>query len=314
MVRAAAVGMPPRRRFWTLERKEEIMGYIWISPWWLGFLAFTVYPMLASMWWSLTNFKSVTLAGDFIGLANYVRAFTQDSLLWPSLARTAYFSLTAVPLMLIGSLLGATILNQFLVGIAGWRTIYYLPSLVPQVATAYVWAWILNGKYGLLNGLLAEIGLRGPNWLFDPAWAIPALLLMTLWGSIGGTSMLIFLASMQSINPELYEAAELDGAGRWSKFRNVTLPMLSPAIFFNGTMGIIGTFQSWMYSYLVTEGGPDFATWFFGLHIYRNAFEYNEMAYACALSWIMFAVILFVIVLNFKVSGKWVFMATEGSQ
>jgi multiple sugar transport system permease protein len=311
---ATARGKPATRPFWTLERKEEILGYIWISPWWLGFLAFTVYPMAASIWWSLTDFKSVMLPGKFVGLDNYIYALTQDRLFWPSLGRTGIFTLTAVPLAVCGSLLGAMLLNQRLLMISAWRTVYYLPSLVPGVATAYVWAWILNGKFGLLNGLLGGIGIAGPSWLLDPAWAIPALLLMTAWGSVGGSAMLIFLASLQSISPELYEAADLDGAGRVAKFWNVTIPMLSPAIFFNGTMGIIGTFQSWMYSYLVTEGGPNYATWFLGLHIYKKAFEYNEMAFACALSWIMFAIILLIIVANFKVSGRWVFMATEGSQ
>jgi multiple sugar transport system permease protein len=316
MTTVAAVGgrRQRRRRFWTLERKEEILGYIWISPWWIGFLAFTIYPMVASMWYSFTSFRSILSPGEYVGLANYVRAFMRDPLVWPSLGRTAYYTFAAVPLGLAGSLLGAIILNQKLAGVAAWRTVYFLPSLVPSVALAYVWAWILNSKYGLLNQVLLMVGVQGPAWLLHPEWAIPALLLMTVWGSVGGSSMLIFLASLQSISPELHEAAELDGAGRWKRLWHVTIPMLSPAILFNGIMGIIGTFQSWMYSYLVTDGGPHYATWFFGLHIYRQAFEYNEMAYACALSWIMFAIILAFIVLNFKISGRWVFMATEGSQ
>jgi len=308
------VGVREKRkgRFWTLQRRENVEGWLWTAPWWLGFLMFSLYPMLASLYYSLTDYKVVG-ATQFVGLANYIQAISKDPQFWPSLGRTAYYTFTMVPLSLIGSLLAAMVLNQRLKGTNLYRTSFFLPSLMPGVALAIVWIWILNPKYGLVNQLLGSIGIEGPGWLYSTKWAVPSLLMMGFWGSFGGAAMLIFLASLQSVPQDLYEVAELDGANAWHKFRNVTVPMLSPAIMYNMVMSTIYTFQSFLFAYLTTEGGPQWATWFFGLHIYTNAFEYFKMGYASALSWCMFVIVLAIVFVYFKLSGRWVFMASEGT-
>ncbi len=227
-----------------------------------------------------------------------------------------------VPLsVLAASLFAEIILNQKLRGTNFFRTIFYLPALVPSVALAVMWVWILNPQYGLINQGLAAIGIKGPGWLLETKWAIPSLILILIgvWGSFGGTQMLIFLAALQGVPPDLYEVADLDGAGAWQKLRHVTVPMISPAILFNLIMGIIGSFQSFILAYLVAGGtgdmvgGPNWATYFIGLHIYQKAFADYEMGYASALAWVLFFIILLMVLINFKLSGRWVFMAAEGN-
>lgn len=301
------------RRPWSLERRESVEGWLWSAPWWVGFLLFAVYPMVSSFYHSFTKYKVVGTT-EFVGLANYVEAISgADRLFWPSLGRTAYYTSTMVPLALAGSLMAALILNRRIRGTNVFRTIFHLPSLMPGVALAVIWMWILNPKYGLVNQLLNGIGITGPGWLSSVKWAVPGLLLMGFWGSFGGAAMLIFLASLQSIPVELYEVAQLDGANALHKFWYVTVPMLSPAIMYNSVMGIIYTFQSFQVAYLTTQGGPQWATWFFGLHIYTNAFEFYRMGYASALSWCLFLVVLLIVFVYFKLSGRWVFMAGEGT-
>jgi multiple sugar transport system permease protein len=307
-----------QRPFWTYRRRKLLAGYLWISPWWIGFLAFAVYPFVASLYYSFTRYN-VASAPQWIGLENYIYALTSDPQFYPSILRTFYYTGVHIPLSLAASLLAAMILNQRLWGVNLLRTIYYLPALVPAVALAVMWIWLLNPRYGLINQWLAMIGIEGPRWLYSTTWAIPSLILMGTWGSFGGAQMLIFLAALQGVPQDLYEVADLDGANRWNKFLHVTVPMISPAILFNLIIGIIGSFQSFIFAYLVadpstggTVGGPNWATYFFGLHIYENAFTDFEFGYASALSWVMFLMILAVVLINVKLSGRWVFMAADG--
>jgi multiple sugar transport system permease protein len=309
---AVAATESPGRFRWrlSLRQKEELSGWLWTAPWWGGFLLFSAYPMIYGFYMSLTNARWVGL-GDFVGTQNYVTALTTDPLFWPSMARTLYYTGFVVPFGLAASLLAALILNQKLVGQNIFRTLFYIPSLMPSVALVVMWAWILNPKYGLLNHILASLSITGPGWLHSSAWAMPSLFLMAIWGSFGGSSMLIFLAALQSVPLSLYEACELDGGGSWHKFRHVTVPMISPAIFFNFVMGIINSFQSFLFSFLgpSVPGGPNYATYTLSLHMYKIGFEDGRLGYATALAWLQFVLVVAIILINYKFSGRWLFMA-----
>jgi multiple sugar transport system permease protein len=295
--------------FWPkspLQRREALEGYFWISPWLIGFLVFTLGPMLASFFLSFTKYK-IGGTPEWIGLANYTEAFTGDNLFWPALGRTVYFALAAVLLGVLLSLLAALLLNQNLRGKAYFRALFYLPSLTPVVALAILWKWLLNPQQGLVNYLLSLVALPGPAWLTSREWAIPALVLITLWASIGGGRMIIFLAGLQGVPRELYESAELDGASALQKFRHVTLPLISPTILFNVILGVIGSFSVFSLSYVATEGGPNYATWFYMLHLYYNAFDFFQMGYASALAWIFFVIIFVLSFIQIRLSKRWVY-------
>lgn len=306
----AITASPRRRRKLNKARiKEEIAGYIWTSPWWLGFLVFGVYPMLVGIYYAFTDARWVRQP-NWVGLQNFVTALTGDALFWPSLGRTFYYALAVVPLGLSASLFAASLLNQRLKGENIFRTVFYLPTLMPSVALVVIWAWILNPTYGLLNQMLGVIGISGPGWLSSAQWAMPALVLMAIWGSFGGNAMLIFLSTLQSIPQDLYEVCDLDGGNSYHKFRYITVPMISPAILFNLIMGIIGAFNSFLYSFLAptTPGGPNFATYTLGLHIYNKGFRDGLMGYAIALSWLLFVVVFVFMFLTYKGSGQWMFL------
>lgn len=294
----------------ALRRSEAVLGYLYISPWIIGFLIFTFFPFVASLYLSFTDY-SILGTTTFTGLDNYVRMFTTDRLFWPSLRRTLYFAGVSVPLSLSGSLLCATLLNQKLKGTSFWRTFCFLPSLTPIVASALLWRWLLQPSFGPVNYLLGQLGIQGPAWMGSRQWAIPALIIVSLWGSVGGGQMIIFLAGLQGVPQEMYEAAEIDGAGVLRKFLNITLPMISPTLFFNLILGIIGALQVFALSYIATEGGPAYATWFYILHLFYQAFRYMNMGYASALAWIFFVIILFFTVLQIRLSNRWVFYAGE---
>ncbi len=300
----------PRRS--ALRRREEIAGYIWTSPWWLGFLAFSLYPMLAGLYYSFTNAGWIGPT-PWVGLKNYQQALFDDPLFWPSIGRTLYYSGAVVPLTLAAELFAASILNSKLRAQNVFRTIFYIPSLMPAVALVVIWTWILNPKFGLLNQLLGMIGIAGPGWLQSPQWAIPALILMSVWGSFGGAGMLIFLSALQSVPQELYEACDLDGGGARHKFLHITVPAISPAILFNLLMGIIASFQTFLYSFLApaVPGGPNYATYTISLHMYNQGFREQRMGYAAALAWLVFVLIFVIVVINYKLSGRWVFMAAS---
>jgi multiple sugar transport system permease protein len=212
---------------------------------------------------------------------------------------------------MIGSLYVAILLNQKLVGTTMWRTMYFLPTLTPLVAAALLWRWMLNPDVGLVNFLLAKVGIEGPGWLSSIDWAIPALALIGLWASVGGSRMIIFLAGLQDVPAEMLEAAEIDGAGVWAKFWHVTLPMITPTVFFNLVLGLIFALRTFEIAFISTAGGPARATWFISLHIYQNAFVSFDMGYASALAWLFFIIIFGLTYLQFRLSGRWVFYAGE---
>jgi multiple sugar transport system permease protein len=297
-----------RRRVSKSTIRQNVLGYLWISPWLVGFAVFILGPMMASVGFSFTNYRIIN-ESRWIGLQNYTYAFVEDDLFWPSMTTTFYYMLVSVPLGLLGSLLLALLLNQRLRGESIFRTFYFLPSLTPAAAAAILWVWILHPEAGLINYLLSLIGIEGPTWLGSTTWALPSIIMITLWTGIGGGRMIIFLASLQSVPQELYEAAEIDGAASWAKFRNITLPMISPAVFFNMILGIIGALQVFTTAYITTRGGPGRATWFFALHIYTNAFEYFDMGYASALAIILFFILLVFTIIQLRLSDRWVFYA-----
>lgn len=268
----------------------------------LGLLLFYLGPMLASLYFSFTDYDMLS-AAEWVGLENY-RALTDDDIFWKSLRVTVLYSAVSVPMVLVLALGLALLLNQKVKGVTFFRTIYYLPTVMSGVAVATLWKWIFNTDYGILNLLLDKVGIRGPAWLVDESWAIWALILTSAW-TVGG-SMLIFLAGLQSIPADLYEAAEIDGAGSWNRFRNITVPLLSHVTFFNLILGIIGALQVFTEGFVLTGGGPNNSTLLLSIYLYRNAFEYLKMGYASALAWVMFLIVLLLTLLVFKSAPMWV--------
>ena len=300
--------------------KRDRWGFLFILPWVLGFLIFTAGPMIASIGLSFTDNDMST--SRWVGIGNYAKLIWAanpqgthgDPLFYKSLGNTFYYALFSVPLGLSGSLILAVLLNQKLRALSFFRTVYYVPSLVPAVASSLLWIWILQPDTGLLNQILSHalhlwpvstLHLSPPRWLQSETWAKPSLVLMSLWG-IGGSRMIIFLAGLQGIGDQYYEAAKIDGAGPWHVFRHVTLPLITPMIFFNLVLGIIGAFQTFTQAYVMTNGGPNNATLFYALYLYRCAFERLEMGKASALAWILFAILLAFTALQFKQSKRWV--------
>jgi len=292
----------------TLRRREAIQGYLLISPWVLGFLIFTLFPFVASFVLSLTKFRPYP---ELVGFQNYAKAFAGDPLFWGSLKRSFLFGALSVPLGILGSLVCALLLNQRLRGTPIFRMLYYLPSLTPIVAASMLWIWIFQPDFGVLNYLLDRVGIDGPGWLNSIEWALPSLVIMSLWGTVGGDRMIIFLAGLQGVPEELFDAAMIDGANTWRRFWHITLPMISPTMFFNLVLGIIGALKVFAPAYIATEGGPAYATWFYVLHLYQQAFVYSNMGYASALAWIFFVIVLMFTLVQVKLSGKWVYYTAE---
>ena len=299
---------------WTksLRAKEAIAGYLFLSPWLLGIILFIVGPMMTSGFLSFTRYDIVN-PPEFVGLKNFTEIFTKDRLFWPSMMLTFRYALIVVPLSLVGALSAAMLLNQALRGTTWFRTFFFLPHLTPIVAAAVLWAWIFNADVGPINHWIRTItgSDNAPGWFRDPDWAMTGLIIMAMWGAIGGNTMLIFLAGLQGVPQELYDAAVVDGAGIWGKFRNVTLPMLTPTIFFNMVLGVIGALRVFAAAYVATQGGPAYSTWFYALHIYTRAFQYFEMGYASALAWIFFFVLFVFTYVQFRQSRRWVYYAGE---
>lgn len=281
---------------------------LFISPWVIGFALFEFGPLVASLGISLFKWDLIQ-APSWIGLDNYLELFTDDPLFWQSLKVTSVYSLFSVPFGLLFALLLALLLNQPLPGIAFFRTVFYLPAVVSGVAVAMLWIWVFNGEFGVVNYMLDVVGIEGPNWFFDRTWVMPAFILMSLWG-VGG-SMIIFLAGLQGVPQELYDAAEVDGAGRLRQFQHVTWPLLTPVIFFNLIIGIIASFQTFTNSYVITEGGPANATLFYVLYLYNNGFKFFRMGKAATMAWILFVIILALTILVLRSSRIWVFYETE---
>lgn len=292
---------PARRRLVALRRAG--LGYVFISPWLITFLAFDAAPTVAAFYFSLTDY-SVLRPGRWVGLANYVQMFFQDNRYWVSVGDTLYYTVFAVPLGILVSLALATLLNRPVLGTGLFRSLFYLPSVVPSVAAAIVWLWIFDPLHGILNYALVLAGIPPVHWLSSPEWAKPSLILMSLW-STGGT-MVIFLAGLQGIPAELYQAAAIDGANRWRAFIHVTVPLLTPTIFFSLVMGVISSFQVFNAAFIMTAGGPLDATLFYMLGIYNYAFEFFKMGYASAMSVVLFASVMLLTLVIFFSGRFWV--------
>jgi len=291
-----------------MARREALTFYVMILPWALGFLLFIAYPMVRSFYLSFTRYN-LKDAPQWVGLDNYVTMFTNDDLFWQSFKVTALYVVGSVPFGTIFALLVAMILAQNLRGVNFWRTIYFMPTMVSGVAIAVMWTYLLNPQYGLVNELLDLIGVKGPGWIASQTWALPSLIMMSWW-SIGG-QMVIYLAGLKGIPKELYEAAEIDGAAEWAKFRHITIPMLSPTIFFNVILGLIGAFQVFEGPLVLTSGGPNNATLTYVLNLYNEAFKFIHFGYASALAWFLFAVIMLMTLLVVRSSAMWVYYETE---
>jgi multiple sugar transport system permease protein len=301
------VSLAGRPRRWLglsrLERGEALLFYVLILPWLINFLVLSLGPVISALYLSLTSYDIVN-PPTFVGLANYQQLFAGDPLFLQALRVTAVWVFAGVPLRLIVALIFAILLNQKLMGIGFFRTVFYLPSVVSGVAVALLWMWVLQPQFGLLNYFLGLLGIPGPQWLSSPTWALPGFIVMSLWST--GATMIIFLAGLQGIPLDLYEAAAIDGAGRLREFWSITVPMITPVILFNLVIQIINSFQVFTQAFIMTNGGPVNATLFYVLLLYRVAFQYNQMGYASAMAWILFVIILVLTALVFRSSGRWV--------
>ncbi len=291
---------------------ETRLAWVMVSPWLIGFLIFTAFPMAASLLLSLTEWDILT-APKFVGLENYHKMFFVDKYAMHSLKITVVFSAVSIPLNIVFGLGIAMLLNTNIRGLSTFRTIYYLPAILSGVAVALMWRWIFSSDFGLINAALGVLRIQGPAWLADRAWIIPSFVVMRLW-SVGG-GMVIYLAGLQSIPTDLYEAAEIDGANWWKRIRHITLPMLSPTIFFQLIIGIIFSMQIFTEAFIMTNGGPANASLFFILYLYRKAFQDFQMGYASALAWLLFVVILAFTLILFRTAKYWVYYEgeTEGA-
>ena len=285
------------------DRRRTLTGLAFVSPWLLGFGLFTLYPIVASFWFSLCDYR-VLRPPRFIGIGNYATLLGDRDFFWRSVGNTAFMFLE-LPLALALGVGLAVLLNQRVRGMAWFRAAFYLPAVVPTIATAILWRWLLNPEYGLVNELAAAAHLPRLGWLTDTGWSKPSFILMNLWGVGGG--MVIYLAGLQGIPRHLYEAAQLDGASPWQQFRTVTLPLLSPVLFFQLITGVIGTFQIFTQALVMTNGGPENSTLFYALYLYQNAFQQFRMGEACAMAWLLFGLTLAATALVFKSSARWVY-------
>lgn len=284
--------------------QKNWVGYAFISPWLIGFIVFFAAPFLLSVYFSFTRYDVVS-APVWVGWANYRKLFFDDPLFWKSLGITFKYALAAVPASIAAGLGLALLLNLEIRGISIYRTIFYIPSIVPVVATSVVFVWILNPQIGLVNGILRTFGVIGPAWLQDTTWAFWSLVFMSLWAVGGG--MIIYLAGLKDVPISLYEAAIIDGAGPLQRTWYVTLPMITPVIFFNLIMGVIGAFQYFTQAYIMTMGGPDDSTHFYALYLFNRAWRYLDMGYASAMAWILFIIVMSLTILIFRTHKRWVY-------
>ena len=291
-----------------MARREELAGWLMAMPWVLGIAFLTLGPFGAAAYLSLTEYD-ILRPPAFVGLENFRQMLAHDPLFWTSMRVTTIYSVVSVPLQIALGLFLAILLNARIHGLAWLRTIYYLPAVLSGVAVSFLWIWIFSTDWGVLNYVLSLLHIKGPNWLNSQIWALPSLIIMSLWGVGGG--LVIYLAGLQGVPSELYEAAEVDGAGRWRRFWSITLPMISPVILFQLIMGIIGALQTFTQGFVMTGGGPNNSTLFFVLYLWRNAFQYLRMGYASALAWAIFVYILLLTLLVLRSSQAWVFYTGE---
>jgi len=294
----------PNKRRW----RDNLEGYLFAAPWLLGLLIWQLGPFAASAWFSLNKWDILTPM-KFLGMNNYAQALSDPRFL-QSLRVTVSYVFLALPAQLALALLLAILVNSELPGMYFFRGVFYLPSVAAGVATAVLWRWLLNPQYGLINYLLSRIGIRGPMWLESETWALPSLALMSLWGI--GSTMLIYLAALQSVPQQMQEAAEIDGASAWKRFWHITLPMISSSVFFTLIMGIIGSFQIFAQAYVMTQGGPHYATLFYVLYLYQQAFQAFKMGYASALAWILFLIVMLVTLIQLRLGSRWVYYEVDG--
>jgi multiple sugar transport system permease protein len=293
----------------SLRRREAIAGYLFVLPAVLGFFLWTAGPMVFSAWISLHEWDLLR-DPEWTGLGNY-RRMLDDPLFWKSLRVTFAFVFIFVPLFQLLSFAIALLLNVNARGISFFRTAYYLPTIVPIVASSVLWSWVFNSEFGLLNSVLRRFGFPKILWLQDPDYALFSIIVMSLW-TFGGT-MVIYLAGLQGIPQHLYEAAAIDGAGPWRKLRDVTVPMISPVIFFNLVLGFINALQTFTQAFIITDGGPQNSTLFFALYLYRKAFRDFAMGYAAALAWVLFGIVLLFSLLLFRSFGRMVYYEDEAN-
>ena len=309
-----SVHAPPKKRL-TLAQRETLWGLAFLSPWLVGLVIFTAMPIVASLALSFTDFNLLH-PNDFhvIGLDNYTRLWNEllnNGPTGASLGVTVRFAIMSVPLAIVLALALALLLNQkLLAGKPVFRTLFFMPVMIPLVASTIVWQGFLNGSTGWLAQILRAFGLPSPDWFSDPAWALPGLVLLGTWGI--GNMMLIFLAGLQGVPTELYEAVKIDGGGSWARFRHVTLPMISPVLFYNILISIIGVSQYFTQAYVLdpgATGNPGGSTYFFNLNLYKEGWSYNEMGYASALAWLMMGIVVVAALVLFRTSARWVFYA-----
>jgi len=298
-------------------RQEAMYGYIFLAPWLIGLAVFVLGPMIASFALSATVY-GIVKPPEFVGLANFTRMFTDDVQFWPSVGRTALWGATFVPLAIGGALAVALLLNQGMKLTNMYRTGFFLPHLFPTVASIYIWSWLLHPQFGFVNESIFQLtynligtGIEGPAWLASKDWVVPSLIIIALWGAIGGNSMMIFLAGLQGVPKEMYEVAEIDGANAFQRFLNITLPMISPTLFFNLVLGLIAALQAFENAFVATAGGPAYAAYFYSLHIYTTAFKFGEMGYGAALAVVSFITLVTLTYFNFRLSRRWVYYAGE---
>jgi len=290
-----------KKRFFT---KKDLTGYLFASPWLIGFGIFNLYAIIAAIYYSFCDY-SIIEPPKWIGIGNYLELFLKDELVPTVFYNTLYYTAFAVPLGMAMAFFLAVLLNQKIRGISWFRAIFYVPSVVPAVASSILWLWIFRPRDGLLNIILGLFGINGPNWLASLEWSKPALIIMSAWG-VGG-SMLIFLAGLQDVPRQLYEAAEIDGATGWVKFWKITIPMMTPTIFFVLITGVISSFQVFTAAYIMTGGGPGNSTMFYVLYLFNRAFRDFRMGYASALALILFLVIFVISLILLSTSEKWVY-------
>ena len=285
-----------------MKTKEALAGYICALPWILGFLFFTLIPIIQSIFYSFMDYN-ILQPPQFIGLNNY-KHMLGDRIFWKALSNTLYYVAFSVPLTMIVGLSIAMLLNNDVSGIAVYRTLYYMPSIVPVVASTILWLWIFNPNFGILTNMVRFFGVKSPAWLSDPVWSKRSLVIMALWSA--GRGMIIYVAGLKNISRVYYEAADIDGASWWRKFLWITLPLLTPTLFFQFVMGIIDSFQVFTQAFIMTGGGPNDSTLFYVLYLYNNAFMFWKMGYASSLAWILLIIIMVITSINFLVSKYWV--------
>ncbi|MBM7789609.1 carbohydrate ABC transporter permease [Tenggerimyces flavus] len=291
-----------------MSRREVGIAYLCILPWLIGFVVFTAYPLIISGYYSFTHYP--ILGGPtWAGLDNY-RDLLEDELFWKSLRVTAVYSAFAVPGSVVIGYAIAMLLNQRVRWLRVWRTAYFLPSLVPAIAGAFLWSWIFNGQYGLVNGVLRQFGVEGPQWFASEEWVLPAFVIMTLWGAGGG--MILYLAALQQVPSTLYDAAEIDGANAWHRLIHISIPMTSPVILFQFVTGLIASFQIFTAGYIVTNGGPNNASLFYVLYLYRNGWQDFQMGYASALAWVLVLIMMVLTLVTLLVARRAVYYEYGG--